>query len=90
MIKRILDFANLCMRINVDDLFLINFLDDSWIPLVFADHPKFLDLGSHTKSDGRYYFLDYGSDNKHPGPVQHARYAEQILDFIETTRTFLK
>lgn len=87
MIKRVIDFESVCARFNIRDLFLINFLDDSWMPLVFADHPKFLDLGRHTKSDGRYDFADYGVDHQHPGPIQHAHYADQIFNFIKTRRS---
>jgi len=66
-----------CEKIGAE-LYLINFLDSTWSPIVLGDRKNFLDLFIMPKD-----LLDLGTDGAHPGPLQHQKYAKEIIKFIE-------
>lgn len=82
-LKNILQVENFCKKLGVDYYF-VNLMDQSYIPFVFQDHPRFLDLAQFSvDGQGGLQFKDYGSDGQHPGPAQHQDYAEDIYKFIQ-------
>jgi len=85
-VKQILQFENYCKKIGIRDYFLVNLLDDTWLPLILNGHDRFLDLTKSARLDGLGDFVDFGRDNKHPGPKQHSIYAEQIKNIIKSKK----
>jgi hypothetical protein len=84
-IHSILQVSNFCKKIGAK-LYIINFLDITWLPIVFKEHPNFLDLVKDVPLDrntGIPEPIDIGTDGLHPGPMQHKKYAELIYDFIQ-------
>lgn len=81
--RSILQLINFCKKLEVK-LYLINLLDINWIAPLFKHHPNFLDMTDDINNNGYFVkFVDVGSDNLHPGPKQHIKYAEKILNFIK-------
>lgn len=72
-----------CNKIKAK-LYLVNFLEPCWIPLLLKDHNNFLDLSSGFYQSN-FKLIDYAADNAHPGPKQHQEYAEKIINFIKET-----
>lgn len=71
---------NFCDKIDAR-LLLVNFLETSWIPLLYRDDPRFLDLHKDVYDSGNdWHFADIGDDGIHPGILQHQRYANAILE----------
>jgi len=75
-IKSIYQVIAHCEKIGAK-LYLVNFLDNEWTPMAFANKKNFLNL--FLTED----FLDLGTDGAHPGPLQHQKYAKEIIKFIE-------
>jgi hypothetical protein len=71
-----------CNKIGIE-LYLVNFLDSTWIPKIFSERENFLDLARELDS-----LLDYGTDSEHPGPLQHKEYAEKIIKFIKGEKNY--
>lgn len=81
--KQILQVINYCNKIGAK-LYLVNLLDQSLISLLLTKYSNFINLvKNYDSSTGVSKFLDYGSDNWHPGPRQHRHYADQIYQFIK-------
>lgn len=60
------------------DLYIVNMLGDHiWLER-FCQDCKYLDLTIDVPE-----FIDYGTDGQHPGPKQNAKYAKEIIKFIE-------
>jgi len=82
-LRHIHQVINFCDKVHAK-LYIINFLDPSWLPLAMRSYERFLDL--QQKQNGEKYsnaiMIDYGTDNIHPGPKQHQEYAEKISKFI--------
>lgn len=76
VLREIEQIINYCEKIGAN-LYLVNFLDRSWIPLLLRDRKNFLDLEKSID------FIDYGIDGKHPGPLQHQEYAKEIIKVIQ-------
>lgn len=75
-----------CMEKIKAKLYMINFLEHSWIRFMLKNNKNFLDLRPEF-DDNQYKFImtDYGTDGVHPGPKQHQKYAEKIINFIKET-----
>jgi len=75
---------NYCNKVGAK-LYLINFLDDV-LPLFINRTENFLDLRLEqieTSSGLTCKMIDYGTDDLHPGPLQHQEYAKKISNFIQ-------
>lgn len=85
-LRHIHQVINFCDKVHAK-LYIINFLDPSWLPLAMRSYERFLDL--QQKQNGEKYsksiMIDYGPDGEHPGPRQHQEYAEKISKFIGET-----
>ena len=81
-IKNILQVMNFCQKIGAK-LYLINLLEPTWTDFIFDQEENYLDLTEPFKAEGRHTYLDLGTDNDHPGPKQHLKYAEEIYNFIK-------
>lgn len=78
-LKQIYQVIAHCKKIGVE-LYLINLIDNDWLPKVLCQKTNFIDL--HVKEMPKM-FIDLGSDNLHPGPLQHQSYAKEIIKFIQ-------
>jgi hypothetical protein len=88
-IKNILQVENYFRKIGIE-FYFVNFMDMSYLPLFFRKHKSFLDLTTSFNSESRLQFLDYGSDDEHPGVNQHEKYFLDIYDFIQQSRNSLR
>jgi hypothetical protein len=84
-IKNILQVKNYCEKINAK-LYLINLMDTTYFKSVFNKLPNYTDCAV----ERNYYgyndpldFIDLGTDQQHPGPLQHQEYASKILKLIK-------
>ena len=83
LLREIEQIINYCEKIGAN-LYLVNFLDRSWIPLMLRDRKNFLDLQKPIDDHSCMAdLIDYGSDGEHPGPAQHQDYAKEILNFTQ-------
>jgi len=88
-IRSILQVINFCKKTGVK-LYIVNLLDVTWVPIIFKDHAYFLDLVKDSPMDVDQNIpqpIDLGTDNSHPGPLQHKKYAELIYNFIQKTQS---
>lgn len=86
-VRSILQVINFCKKIGVK-LYIINFLEVTWLPIIFKEHANFLDLVKDSPWDITRNIpkpIDIGTDKRHPGPLQHKQYAELIYNFIQHT-----
>lgn len=82
-IQQIFQVINFCKKIGAE-LYIVNVLDLCWIPLVFKENNNFLDLTNHNGIvKDTPNFIDLGTDNCHPGIVQHQEYAKKIFELIQ-------
>jgi len=82
-IRQIQQVINYCNKIGVQ-LYLINFLDCSWIPFSLHQKENFLDLYRTFNDDTLLQdLIDVGTDGEHPGPLQHEAYAKDIITLIQ-------
>ena len=81
-IKNILQVINLCKKINAE-LYLVNLLETTWVDFLFNKEKNYLNLTTEFNPDGTARYLDLGTDNMHPGPLQHQEYASKILTWME-------
>jgi len=83
--KNILQVINYCKKINVK-LYIINLMDVTYFKTIFSKMPNYIDCASVKIYDGHHnplYFIDWGTDNGHPGPKQHREYAEKLINLIK-------
>ena len=81
-IRSVLQVINFCQKIGAE-LYLANLLDITWIPVACKDYKNYIDLTENLSITDRIRFLDVGTDNEHPGPKQHQKYAEKLFNLIE-------
>jgi hypothetical protein len=81
-IKNILQVMNFCQKIGAK-LYLINLLEPTWVDFILSQEETYLDLTEPFDLEGRQMFLDLGTDNHHPGPKHHKKYADAIFNFIK-------
>ena len=88
-IHDILAVINFCRIANVE-LYVINLIETSWLPMVFAKYENFLDLTVKSSIASTHIPIpkDIGLDDLHPGPTQHEEYAELIFNFIQERRKY--
>lgn len=81
--RQIQQVINYCGKIGAR-LYLINFLDEYWSPFILGGEENFLHLRLEFDDDTFLHKMtDYGTDDVHPGPLQHKEYAEKIIKFIQ-------
>jgi len=68
--------ANFCNKIGAD-LIMIPIICSENFCLLLSGLPNFYQLPYQTK------FVDLGSDNQHPGPMQHQKYADFLSNIIK-------
>jgi hypothetical protein len=68
--------VNFCNKIGAD-LIMIPIICSENFRLLLSGLPDFYQFPYQTK------FVDFGSDNQHPGPRQHQEYANFLLDIIK-------
>jgi hypothetical protein len=82
-LREILQVINFCQKIKVK-LYLANLFDLAWLRVALKAFENFIDLTQDLPMpDGTPKFLDFASDNSHPGPKQHRQYAEKLYNFIK-------
>lgn len=82
-LRYILQVINYCQKIGAS-LYLINLLDPTWADLAFSDKINYINLTTKFNfKKNQFDYIDLGTDKVHPGPQQHAFYAQQILNFIK-------
>jgi hypothetical protein len=84
-IRQILQVINFCKKLGVE-LYIANFLDLQLISVVLRDYENFIDLTKGLEITEFISFKDRGTDNSHPGPIQHKHYADQMIDLIKKCR----
>lgn len=83
--RQIHQVVNYCKKIGAR-LYLINFLDETWSPFILDGEENYLHLRCEFNDDTLLYkMIDYGTDGRHPGPLQHKEYAKEIIKFIQGT-----
>lgn len=80
--RYILQVMNFCNKIGAK-FYLVNLLEHSWMPVIFKDYPNFIDLISGQNAYNRNNYIDLGTDNLHPGPMQHKSWADTLYKFIK-------
>ena len=68
--------ANFCNKIGAD-LIMIPIICSKNFCLLLSGLPNFYQLPYQTK------FVDVGSDNQHPGPMQHQKYADFLSNIVK-------
>jgi len=81
-IRSILQVMNFCQKIGAK-LYLVNLLDITWVSIMLRNYEDFIDLTIDMDIVDTPIYIDYGTDNSHPGPNQHQQYAEKIFNFIK-------
>lgn len=82
-IKQILQVENFFKKVGIE-YYLVNFMDVTYLPVMFKDHCRFLDLTKTFDHNNMQKFLDYAADQQHPGVLQHQSYCQNIHDFLQT------
>lgn len=82
-LRNILQVINFCQKVK-STLYLANMFDVVWISVMLSKFENFIDLTQDLAINGTAIeFIDLGSDNLHPGPIQHWQYATKIYNFIK-------
>jgi len=86
----VMQVQNFCNRVGAK-LFIVNLLNVSWLPPMIENQKdiQWLDLtvDSTIRKDTLVpQHIDYGTDDIHPGPIQHKIYAEKIYNLILETQ----
>lgn len=68
--------SNFCQKIGAT-LIMIPIMCSEWLQMHLHDHNDYYQLPYNTQ------FVDRGTDNNHPGPKQHAIYADHVSKIIE-------
>ena len=81
--RQIQQVINYCSKISAR-LYLVNFLDIHLSSFILGGEENYLDLSRQMNADTLLtIMIDYGTDDKHPGPLQHQQYAKEIIKFIQ-------
>ena len=80
-IHAIAGVINFCEKIGAK-LYIANILDCSWIPVIFRNKDFFIDFVT-TDYQSINEFIDRGTDNLHPGPLQHQQFADKLYNLIK-------
>ena len=81
--RQIQQVINYCSKIGAR-LYLVNFLDIHLSSFILGGEENYLDLSRQMNADTLLtIMIDYGTDDKHPGPLQHQQYAKEIIKFIQ-------
>jgi len=82
-LRNILQVVNFCKKVK-STLYLANLFDLAWLGVMLSKFENFIDLTQDLVINGTAMeFIDLGSDNLHPGPMQHWQYATKIYNFIK-------
>jgi len=79
--RHILHLINFCNKIGAK-IVVANLLDSTWLPIIFDKHPNFINLVYKVDDNELVRYIDLGTDNDHPGPLQHQHYADRIFEYI--------
>ena len=80
-IHQIVQVQNFCEKLRAK-LYLLNMIDISWMSVTLTQYSNYLDLVQNLKiKNGTVSYIDFATDNRHPGPKQHQQWSEQILKF---------
>lgn len=77
--RHVLHLIKFCQQIGAR-VIIASILEATWLPVIFDNHPDFINLLDDFIDAPK--FKDFGSDNLHPGPLQHQEYADKLYDFI--------
>lgn len=81
--RQIQQVINYCSKIGAR-LYLVNFLDIHLSSFILGGEENYLDLTRQMNDDTSLtIMIDYGTDDQHPGPLQHQQYAKEIIKFIQ-------
>jgi len=80
--RSIRQVENFCKKLGVK-LLLVDIHADVEISSVLCSQSNFLTIDEHCGLKYDSYFLDYGTDGEHPGPLTHQMYSEKILNRID-------
>jgi len=81
--RQIQQVINYCSKIGAR-LYLVNFLDIHLSSFILGGEENYLDLTRQMNDDTlSTIMIDYGTDDQHPGPLQHQQYAKEIIKFIQ-------
>ena len=78
--RYILHLINFCNKVGVR-VVIANLSDPTWLPIIFNNHPNFINLIDEVDYSIKY--IDLGTDGDHPGPNQHQLYADKIFEHIK-------
>jgi hypothetical protein len=86
MLHYINQVQNFCQKTNVS-LYMFNVLDTAWLSIILQKYQNYLNLVIDCKiKNDTVTYVDYGTDDLHPGPIQHQQWADQILEFINNSK----
>jgi len=80
-VRSIRQVENFCKKLGVE-LLLVGIHVDIEISSVLCSQSNFLMIDEQCGTKHDSYFLDYGTDGEHPGPLTHQMYSEKILNRI--------
>jgi hypothetical protein len=82
-LKQILQVINYCNKIGVK-IYLVNLLDRTLYNIMLGNKENYIDMSPEFNVKlGKMDYIDFGTDNNHPGPKQHQQYAEVIFNLIK-------
>lgn len=81
-LKKILQVENMCNKLGVK-LYLANVLETTVVPLIYGAQSNYIDCLEPWNKNYQFAYEDLGTDNDHPGPKQHQKYAQKILKVIK-------
>lgn len=73
---------NVCDKIGVD-LLLVGLHNSVEISAMLSSRKNFIMINGRSGTDFDSNFLDFGTDDLHPGPLTHEMYSKNILDRID-------
>lgn len=82
-VQSILQVQNYCSRVGAELFVIGGVLSNNEILLYMYDNPVY----SHFYNPELVFSIDRGTDNMHPGPIQHRRYADFIAAQIRQRLT---
>jgi len=81
-VRSIRQVENFCKKLGVE-LLLVGIHVDIEISSVLCSQSNFVMIDEQCRLKHNSYYLDFGTDNMHPGPLTHQIYSEKILDRID-------
>lgn len=79
---------NICEKLQVQ-LLLVDIHAEIDFIAQWPDHSSLVMINSLNSLNGDFSFLDYGTDNSHPGPLTHKMYSNKIKQHLNHYPTIL-